>query len=208
MLLLRCDAFEGSDLFQHCSDFLASDRMKKIETCRFIHDKYESAGAGYLAQYLLITSGFYSDDLYFDDDGKPLIKGNRAFFSLSHSYPWVIAAISDTPIGIDIEKKDPALLDLMNHICTPEEIQFLNSVNDDDKSDLMMTIFSEKECMIKRDGINDFRCLSTLHPVNKGEFKQVVVDGYTCIIYGKKGIYCEIQEIPFARLQNFFLYSE
>ncbi|MDO4978862.1 MAG: 4'-phosphopantetheinyl transferase superfamily protein [Candidatus Saccharibacteria bacterium] len=36
--------------------------------------------------------------------GKPYLKGNPVFFSISHSGPYTICAISDQEIGIDLEE--------------------------------------------------------------------------------------------------------
>ena len=39
-----------------------------------------------------------------DQFGKPYISGSSKFVTLSHSGKWIAAAVSDLPVGIDIEK--------------------------------------------------------------------------------------------------------
>lgn len=60
-----------------------------------------------LAEGLLKKAGFTGPFTYsFSERGKPFLKDGDLFFSISHSYPFVAAAVSEKPVGIDIEKLD------------------------------------------------------------------------------------------------------
>lgn len=54
--------------------------------------------------------------------GKPFLPALPGFeFSLSHSGGWVICAVSDTPVGADLELPHPMRAGFAARFCTPEE---------------------------------------------------------------------------------------
>jgi phosphopantetheinyl transferase len=58
----------------------------------------------FLSVRLLLKSFGFSDyDLTYNDSGKPILK-NGCFISITHSFDYSAVAISNFPIGIDIEK--------------------------------------------------------------------------------------------------------
>lgn len=60
-----------------------------------------------LVEGLLRKAGYTGNFAYsFSDRGKPCLSDGDIYFSLSHSYPFVAAAVSEKPVGIDIEKLD------------------------------------------------------------------------------------------------------
>jgi hypothetical protein len=60
---------------------------------------------------------------------KPTFNNVPLEFSISHSNDIVICAIGDHPLGIDIEKVEHSILDLMLHIAKTEEFVWLHSQN-------------------------------------------------------------------------------
>lgn len=56
------------------------------------------------AASLLLCSYYLEGQIRYNDHGKPFIE-NGPFFSLSHSYPYVVIAIAYSPIGVDVERK-------------------------------------------------------------------------------------------------------
>lgn len=64
----------------------------------------ESHKKGFLAVRKLLTVAELSDfDLFYTEDGKPHLKDGRQI-TISHSFEFSVIAISDTAIGVDIEK--------------------------------------------------------------------------------------------------------
>ncbi|WP_124979022.1 4'-phosphopantetheinyl transferase family protein [Nonlabens xiamenensis] len=60
---------------------------------------------GFLSiRHLLIAAGYTDLDLHYTDDGKPHLNTDR-YISITHSFHFTAIAISDAPIGIDIEKQ-------------------------------------------------------------------------------------------------------
>lgn len=58
--------------------------------------------ASYFA-WLVLSKYIDLTKVKFSKNGKPFIDGNKQYFSLSHSFSKVAIAISDKPIGVDIE---------------------------------------------------------------------------------------------------------
>lgn len=81
---------------------LSEERKHKILKLRQLLSRKQSLGAGKLLQKILESKGLSMDDIYYDDNGKPLIKG--LCFNLSHSEEAVVCAVGDSTVGIDIEK--------------------------------------------------------------------------------------------------------
>ncbi|MBR2715076.1 MAG: 4'-phosphopantetheinyl transferase superfamily protein [Ruminococcus sp.] len=57
--------------------------------------------------------------------GKPYAKNLKAEFNISHSHDMVVCAVSDKPVGIDIEKIRPINLSVAKRICTEDELLYL-----------------------------------------------------------------------------------
>ena len=55
-------------------------------------------------------------------DSKPYAKDIDVHFSISHSKDMVVCAVSEKPIGIDIEKIRPINLSIAKRVCTDDEL--------------------------------------------------------------------------------------
>jgi 4'-phosphopantetheinyl transferase EntD len=55
-------------------------------------------------RHLLATFGYSDTDLFYDSAGKPHLKDGK-HISISHSFIFSAVAISDQPIGVDVEKQ-------------------------------------------------------------------------------------------------------
>ena len=57
-----------------------------------------------LAKYALKKEFGISENFMYTVAGKPYLKSNRAYFSISHSGNLVICAVSDVEIGADVQQ--------------------------------------------------------------------------------------------------------
>ena len=70
------------------------NRMKsQLHQCAFLS-----------VRYLLSKADYNDDDLFYTEDGKPHLKDGQEI-SITHSHNFSAIIISNTPVGIDIEKK-------------------------------------------------------------------------------------------------------
>lgn len=90
---------------------LHKQRQEKVARCKNEADKKRSLMAGLLLRHALEQEGMEYDVLEFIQNvhGKPMLKGyDNVHFSISHAKDYVICAIGDCPIGVDVE-------DVMRH---------------------------------------------------------------------------------------------
>lgn len=74
-----------------------------------------------------------SDEIIYNEYGKPYLKSNKIYFSLSDSKEYTVCAISDKEIGVDIEHinykdkviKKVCIEEEINHIKTPEDFTIM-----------------------------------------------------------------------------------
>jgi 4'-phosphopantetheinyl transferase len=90
-------------------------------------------------------------EFYTNDYGKPFLKERGDFqFNLSHSGIWVVGAVDNRHIGIDVERIQPIDLDISKNYFSPDEHQDLMSQAD--KFSYFFTLWSLKESYIKIKG--------------------------------------------------------
>ena len=82
-------------------------------------------------------------------NGKPYLKGNPCYFNYAHSGNYVIAAISDHPIGVDVEimEKKDITDNLANHVFTQDELLIYKKKKD--KLPFFYKTWVKKESYVK-----------------------------------------------------------
>ncbi len=86
-----------------------------------------------------------------DDNGKPLIKGAPLHFSISHSGPFVVCAVDEHEIGVDVEVVRMSNAKFICRVCSEQELQYIRL---GDTGDLMRfwEIWTAKEALFKLTG--------------------------------------------------------
>ncbi len=84
-------------------------------------------------------------------NGKPSIIGyDKVYFNLSHSNGMAACTVSDSEIGVDIEKIRPIGDKLINTVCNDDEKKHIDE--SDNKSSEFIKIWTAKEALTKRIG--------------------------------------------------------
>lgn len=82
--------------------------------------------------------------------GKPFLQGYEDFhFNISHSGKYVACAVSNQPIGIDIEIVNPIDLAFANRFFVKDEIQYILNGNPEYLQQRFYSIWTRKEAYIK-----------------------------------------------------------
>ena len=82
--------------------------------------------------------------------GKPSV-ANAPFFNLSHSNDFVMLAVSDTPVGCDIEKLHKTVLS--HHVFHPNELDALSNLPSGDiQNHEFLRLWTAKEAFLKAIG--------------------------------------------------------
>ncbi len=110
-----------------------------------------------LSKYLLktiLSQKYHLDynNIYYNENSKPLIKG--IYFNISHSNDYVVVVFSSNKIGIDIEKVREVNLNIINYFCNDKEKDYI--LKTDNKYKCLFKIYTFKEAYIKMLGNNLF----------------------------------------------------
>ncbi|MCL1904342.1 MAG: 4'-phosphopantetheinyl transferase superfamily protein [Oscillospiraceae bacterium] len=157
---------------------ITKERQKRIHRYLRIEDKARSLVAGLL---LRRVCGITDDEqIVFGKNGKPYLRSNggrskqdKVYFNISHSGDYVILAIADREIGVDIEQIAPYSNAIAHRCFTPAEQEWLKQKGDD-KS--FFRLWTAKESVMKATGLgfalspNSFCVLpldSSVHYINK-----------------------------------------
>ena len=113
-----------------------------------------------LKKYWNLTSEDYRIDR--GEKGKPFIVGvENVFFNISHSGDYVVCAVSDREIGIDIEKRAKARMEVAGRFFHGEEVAQLKMLEEDKQDQLFFNYWSVKESFLKYIGTGLARTLNS-----------------------------------------------
>lgn len=113
-----------------------------------------------LKKYWNLTSEDYRIDR--GEKGKPFIVGvENVFFNISHSGDYVVCAVSDREIGIDIEKRAKARMEVAGRFFHGEEVVQLKMLEGDKQDQLFFNYWSVKESFLKYIGTGLTRPLNS-----------------------------------------------
>jgi len=101
---------------------------------------------GFLSvRHLLKAAGYTDFDLFYNDNGKPHLTDGKNI-SITHSYTFSAIAISDSAIGIDIEKNREKIKTIQHRFVNFEK-GFIHK--DDDYIEQLTVIWGAKESLYK-----------------------------------------------------------
>jgi 4'-phosphopantetheinyl transferase len=89
--------------------------------------------------------------LAFGAHGKPRLVDGWPCFNLAHSGDAVVLAVADDEVGVDVEELRPlATTDrLARRICTARELGDLFALEENDRGDALLRLWSAKEAVLK-----------------------------------------------------------
>ncbi|WAA10278.1 4'-phosphopantetheinyl transferase family protein [Fervidibacillus albus] len=97
-------------------------------------------------------TGMYNHQLIFSTGkyGKPFLANDRnVHFNVSHSGEWIVAAFSDEPVGIDIEKIEPIEEVVVQNVLRDEEFNRFQIVSPESREQFFYHLWTVKESFIK-----------------------------------------------------------
>ena len=165
MIYLFCaDVAPLSDniFFDFALERISDERKQKANKLNFRKDKNLSVGSQLLLIYTLKKAGYDYSSLIFktEKNGKPYVEGENVFFSVSHSGNMVLCGVSDSPIGVDIQKIDNFNHDIIARFFGKNEQRAILSMKDNDaKKNMFYKIWTLKESYSKMtgEGLGGFR---------------------------------------------------
>lgn len=110
--------------------------------------KSEMHQRGFLSVRKLLQEAGYNDlELYYDEFGKPHLKGEK-FISITHSHHFSAIIISDKQVGIDIELQREKITKIADKFIN-KEIQFLDKNKLEEYIQKLTVIWGAKEAIFK-----------------------------------------------------------
>ncbi|MCH5211243.1 MAG: 4'-phosphopantetheinyl transferase superfamily protein [Oscillospiraceae bacterium] len=114
-------------------------------------DRKLSLGAWRIMESALKQHGFLAENVVIGKNGKPECDG--VYFNLSHSADMVLCAVSDVPIGCDIEKVTDAPMEVAERYFSEKERRYIaNAQNPADADRRFFRLWTMKESYMKMTG--------------------------------------------------------
>lgn len=138
---------------EECPEIFASlpeYRRKKIESFRNPNGKLESFGAGVLLKKVCSLHGVSDHRIFVGEHGKPQIE--EFYFNLSHSGNMVLCAVSEKPVGCDIEKIETPTLRIAKRFFTEKENEYLENIEENKMAEEFFRLWTMKEAYVKMTG--------------------------------------------------------
>lgn len=134
-------------------DLLKVDQQDKVNRFRFIADKKRCMLGILMLRYgLQKLYGIYLEDIDIvkNEYGKPSLKQvENIHFNISHSGDYVVCAIGDEPVGIDVQEMTKVSYSIVERFFAPEEKQVFDTLDEDEKIDFFFGTWTLKEAYVK-----------------------------------------------------------
>ncbi len=146
-------------------------RQEQLLRFRRREDQLRSLCADHLAREMLSEKLNCSpSDLIFSrtEQGKPYLNDSSLQFNLSHSGDFAACAVSEFPVGIDIEVLRPVRPELSKKVCAKEEHVYIHPHGQFD-SVRFLRLWTAKEAFLKQRGEGILTDLRRLNLVRNGE---------------------------------------
>ncbi|MCP4216649.1 MAG: 4'-phosphopantetheinyl transferase superfamily protein [bacterium] len=142
------------NLFEALLTYVSPDKETRIRRFRRKEDRIRGLISDLLIRSIVMSkTGLKNRNIEFgtNEYGKPNLKGwNNFHFNLSHSGMWVVAAVDNRPVGIDVEKVGDIDLAISENFFSDDEHNDL--MRQHDKLSYFFTLWTLKESYIKNIG--------------------------------------------------------
>lgn len=150
--------------FRYLMQFVSEERKARILRQRVKQNAYNMLVGAVLAKYMLLKFfriPFSAQHIAYGRYGKPYLRDYpNVQFNISHSGQFVACAVSDRPIGVDIQEIVPYHRDVAKRVFSPEKLLQIES--GPDPSVEFTKLWTQKEAYLKMLGIGLF---DSLHKV-------------------------------------------
>lgn len=179
-----CRVSETDDEALRAAYFLAdADRRAKIRSLKSETAQRQCLCAEGLKRKMLSeASGLAASELKFslDANGKPVLTNAAVQFNLSHSGDFVLCAVDEHPVGVDIEAVRQISPKLIERVCSSEESAFVRG-----DSSRFLRIWTAKEAIVKQSGVGlhgDLREISVMDRSDLSVYSEATADYVLSIV--------------------------
>lgn len=151
---MNCDDLPDPAEDRRIMSGLTRERQEKILRFRFPADRKRSLASALLLKEMLGKKGIAFSEVRTDARGKPFIEADPpVYISVSHAGMSALAAVSDVPVGCDIEpvRKFPEMV--VRRCFSEEEKQMMNRcLSEEERRRCFFSIWTARESYIKMTG--------------------------------------------------------
>lgn len=144
------------NIFDELLLYLSGNERERIGRFRRYEDALRGLMSKILLRFIIVSLlGKQNNSISFstNDYGKPFLAGESDFhFNLSHSGDWVVCAVDNMPVGIDVEKIHDVDLNLSERFFSEEEHKYLLAMESSRRREAFFELWTLKESYIKADG--------------------------------------------------------
>lgn len=134
------------------------DEQKQMKIRRFCHfqDAQRALIADILVRSIIVKkTKIKNKNIVFNNNkyGKPYFKFDKNFeFNIAHSGKWVVCAVHNSPVGIDIEEIQPIDFEIARRFFAKSEYDLLLNKENNEQLSYFYDLWSIKESYIKASG--------------------------------------------------------
>ena len=154
--ILETGPLLSEERIENALAFAGERRKRKVGRLRFLPDKALSLGAELLLFEMLREAGFPDSpyEITENAEGKPCIGAcPGVHFSISHSGTLAACALSDSEIGIDLEKAEKPVFRIADRFFHEREREYLDgAASGPEKTERFYRVWTLKESLLKADG--------------------------------------------------------
>lgn len=154
--LEHLDEIDAQKQIDQLKPFVSPEKRAAAGRFRFLIDARRTLlGDVLIRQIIHDMYAIPIDQVVFETEGngKPVVRQIPSFhFNLSHSGDWVVCAVDDAPVGIDIEEMKPIDLAIAKRFFSTEEYTDLLSQPAEQQEAYFFHLWSMKEAFIKLTG--------------------------------------------------------
>lgn len=167
-------------------------RRRRLERLRYASAREASLGAGLLWRYVMERHGVHPEEpVRFLQAGKPVFaQRDDLSFSLSHSGPYAMCAISDRDVGVDIQQIKPVHLSVARRFHFRER-DWLAEQPPAEQTDAFFRIWTRKEAWVKAVSHDQLLSLDqedVIHGLDGWQFEEYeLADGYMAAVCARHG---------------------
>lgn len=145
--------FYENPMFIKALEEVSAARRERVLSCQAEGEKCRLLAAGVLLERLLRQQGCEPEALRTEDGGKPYLEGVKSFhFNLSHSGDYVVCAVGDKPIGVDIQEYRKGTERIPGRFFLKEEQEEIEGVEEDKRQARFFRYWTAKEAYGKLTG--------------------------------------------------------
>jgi 4'-phosphopantetheinyl transferase len=184
-------------LTESIEELLSNLKLDEAQLNYFINLP-KKKGLEYLGVKSCLKKFSVESKLFYNKKGKPFLKNNQ-FISISHSESMVCVALSNKPIGVDIEMNHPKKIEnIQSKFICDDELEWIS--NKPNKADYLHIIWGIKEGLYK---LNGGKFWNFLHHYQVGKFELIENQKIKCAIIENqiKTNY----EAFYQKIENYFL---